>query len=113
MSYRETVIIEHLQGGQPRAYADSVYEAIISIRVEGMLTNGGVFYRDMSQPRVEQIVALFVRPFARPPKDAWSPVLEVCEPTGPTTEMVEESHPKWKPKKESRWRVVVRQPYCD
>jgi len=125
---RHLLEINHLRGGQPRPYADAVYEAEITCFVaeslldgEGELASG--CYLELSEEVVRDLCRLFVRPFEDPPGDVFAPRLEVCEPVGPTSAMV--AHPRlcrpadpkyrdvWLPKKQSRWRVRVREPYCD
>lgn len=109
---KEIIEIEHIRSGQPRAYADSVYESKIIIRVEGTLLNNGIFYRELNINLVKQLTQMFVRPF-KETKGFLEPYLELCEPIGPTKEMIEKAHPKWVPKENSRWRVIVVEPYSD
>ena len=47
----KTIIeIENIQSGQPRAYADSIYEANISIFNMGILNDGSGFYNSPALP---------------------------------------------------------------
>lgn len=68
MAIRDYVIIDHVQAGQPRAYADSVYSAYITKRREGVLTNGGKFYIQLKEPDVREMARIFVRPFKDNPE---------------------------------------------
>lgn len=108
-----SLVIERLQAGQPRAYADSYYEGIISLRNDGTLTHDGVFYQELNEDLVKRIAKLFLHPFPDKPECWADPILKVCEAIGPTEEMVSTAHEKWKPKKHSRWRVVIVDPYKD
>ena len=104
--------IETIRSGQPRAYADSFYEANISMKADGALLNGASYYHTMSRDTVLTLTRLFVHDFSD--SNEWHvPKLKCCEAIGPTPEMVQESHPKWHPKKESRWHVLIVQPYLD
>lgn len=109
---KTTIEIEHLQGGQRRAYADSCYEAIITMKSNSLIDKA-IFYYTLDMEKVKEITQLFVHPFVEKPTSWADPILKRCEAIGPTEEMVKESHPKWIPKKESRWHVMVVQPYTD
>ena len=127
-SMRHLIEIRHRRGGQPRPYADAVFEAEITCFVAESLNDANGqqlsgFYRRLSEEVVKDLCRLFVRPFDDPPKDTFSARLEVCEPIGPTREMEENPslcRPQapayrdvWAPKHDSRWLVRVREPYCD
>ena len=104
--------IEMVKAGQPRPYADSEYEAFISEKVEGMLRGGAVFYRELRKEAIESLACHFVRKYSTEP-GPFDARLEICEPVGPTNEMTNECCENWKPKQQSRWRVFIREPYCD
>jgi hypothetical protein len=108
-----SIEIDILQAGQPRAYADSFYEAYISCRVDGMLMDKAVFYRDLGEDTVKSLARLFVHGFDDVPKDWAAPVLKICAPVGPTPEMKSISHEKWEPKHVSRWHVLIVLAYTD
>lgn len=113
---RDYVIIDHIQGGQPRPYADAVYSAYISKRREGVLTNGGKFYIQLQENDVREMARLFVRPFKDNPEYSLMPYLAEIRIEEPTTEMIEEcasAGETWKPQAGTRWFVKVIQPYTD
>lgn len=110
---KEIIEIETLKAGQPRPYADSVYEATISVRVEGMLLNRVVFYRNLDERIVKGITRLFVGNFVDEP-NMFDARLEVCKPIGPSEEMKEiAKNPNWLPKENSRWLVKIIVPFDD
>ena len=47
----DDIIIEHHQHGQARRYADSVYEAYISVRIVGDLIGTAVHYLNLKRRR--------------------------------------------------------------
>ena len=111
---RDYLIIDHVQAGQARPYADSIYSAYISKRREGVLTNGGKFYVQLKEADVREIARLLVRPFDDNPANVWRPRLEECRSVGPTSEMIEESaDDNWKPDKNTRWFVKIVETYTD
>ena len=105
--------IDLTQAGQARPYADTIYEAAISARVEKMLTNNSIFYRSLNQETVKQLTRLFVREFEDEPGSPWAATLTTCEPIGPTEEMKRIAHKKWQPGRESRWKVRVTEMFTD
>lgn len=111
----KTIIeIENIQSGQPRAYADSIYEANISIFNMGILNDGSGFYNNLSKERVIEIAKMFVHKFDDHPVGWFSPKLIRCEPIGPTKEMTERcTHPKWQPGLNTRWNVVIKEAFTD
>lgn len=110
---KEIIEIETLKAGQPRPYADSIYEATINVRVEGMLLNETVFYRKLDKKTVKEIARLFVRAFEDEP-GMLQAKLEVCKPIGPSKEMKEiAKNPNWLPGENSRWLVQIVEPYTD
>jgi len=96
-----------------KRYADTTHEAYITCRTEGMLSDGAIFYPDLTEEEVKCLAKLFVEDFNESPEGWWETRLEVCEPVGPTNEMIKQAHPKWKPGKCSRWYVKVVEPYTD
>jgi hypothetical protein len=107
------VIIEDKECGQPRPYADSFYSGYISARCEGVLTDGSVFYFSLQENKVKELARLFIREFKDDTKGWWEAKLLECRPVGPTEEMIKESHPKYLPKKESRWFVRLTEAFTD
>lgn len=111
MSQHEIIVLT-VRHGQPRPYADSTYEAYISCRRTGVLTNNAIFYQRLTRAAIEDLTRIFVRPFHNPA--AWhESALVTCDPVGPTPEMTEECHEKWPPTMETRWHVKVVKPYLD
>lgn len=114
LNMKDYIIIDHVQGGQPRPYADSVYSAYISKRREGVLTDGGKFYAQLSETDVKEIARLFVRRFEDQPANYWRPILVECRAVDPTPEMIAESAgDSWKPSTGSRWFVKIVEAYTD
>jgi hypothetical protein len=111
---KKIIEIESLQSGQPRPYADSFYEANISIFNVGTLTDGSGFYQSLSKELVLKIAKILVHNFEEVPENWASPKLVRCEPIGPTKEMIEKcTHPKWQPGPNTRWNVVIKEEYTD
>ena len=111
---KKLIEIDTLQSGQPRPYADSVYEATISIYNIGTLMNNHGFYQTLNRKLVIELTKLFVHPFYETSTCWADSKLACCEPIGATKEMIEKcSHPMWQPKKESRWLVKVIAPFTD
>lgn len=111
---RDHIIIDHVQGGQARPYADSIYSAYIAKRREGVLTNGGSFYVQLQEADVKEIARMLVRRFDDVPANCWCPRLEECRPVEPTQEMIEQSAgDSWTPKKGARWFVKIVEAYTD
>lgn len=111
---KDYLIIEHVQTGQPRPYADSIYSAYISKRREGVLTEGGKFFIELKEQDVRELTRLLVRPFDDQPSNVFRPRLEECRAVGPTNEMIEEAAGEhWKPGKNTRWFVKVVETYTD
>lgn len=110
---RDYVIVDHVQIGQPRPYADSVYSAYISKRREGVLTNNSKFYIQLQESDVRELARVLVRPFKDNPEHSLTPHLAECRAEEPTTEMIEEAAEGWKPTRGARWFVKVIEPYCD
>jgi hypothetical protein len=81
---RDYVIIDHVEGGQPRPYADSVYSAYISLRREGMLLNNQKFYVQLDERKVKDLARLCVRSFDDEPKN-WASALDHIAAFDPTT----------------------------
>lgn len=110
----KTIIeVEQVRGGQPRPYADAIYEAYLSCRCEGVLMHGAIFYQNLTQDHAKLLTKLFVHEFPDEPGHHFSPRLTTCEAVGPTQVMRETAHEKWTPKQESRWHVVVIVPCTD
>jgi hypothetical protein len=110
---RDSVIIAHVQTGQPRPYADSIYSAYISKLREGVLINGGKFYIQLNESDVRDLARVLVRSFKDNPEHFLNPFLAEIRAEEPTPEMIAECANGWKPTKGSRWFVKVIQPYCD
>jgi hypothetical protein len=110
---KEIVEIQTIQTGQPRPHADSIYEAFISIRCEGVLRNEAIFYRSLNEDLVKKITQILFRSYKEKPENVLDSRLEICKSVGPTPEMIKIAHPKWEPKHTSRWLVRVVVPYCD
>ena len=109
---KDFVIIEHVQSGQPRPYADSIYSAYISKRREGVLTDGGSFYIQLQEPDVRELARVLVRPFKDNPEHVFVPCLAECRAEEPTEEMIKLSAGQnWKPTKGSRWFVKIVETY--
>ena len=111
--FKNIIEIEILQAGQPRAYADSIYEAYISCRVEGALLRGKIFYLRLTEETVKGLTQLFVHPFDDIPTHAFSPRLTLCKPIGPSQEMISISDEQWKPDFDTRWHVKVELLFTD
>lgn len=105
--------IDLVHAGQPRRYADAYYEAYITCRDEGTLMDGAIFYLELSKEDVKILTQQWVRNFTKTPEHPFAPTLTVCKAVGPTPEMIQIAHEKWKPKKHSRWHVIVVEPYTD
>lgn len=105
--------VETVRAGQPWPYADSVWEAYISCRVEGLLKDGAALYLELDEAKIRTITKLFVREFPDEPPHVFAPRLTVCEPVGPTEKMKEIAHKKWEPEGKSRWHVIVVQLFAD
>jgi len=111
---RDYVIIDHVEGGQPRPYADSVHSAYISLRREGMLLNNQKFYVQLDEEKVKDLARLCVRGFNDEPKNWASARLVECKDVGPSEEMKKEVGPgTWEPKEKTRWFVRIVEPYTD
>jgi hypothetical protein len=111
---KDHIIIEHVQAGQPRPYADSIYSAYISKRREGVLTDGKVFYVQLTEPAVRELARLLVRRFDDKALNAWSPTLKECFSVEATEEMKKETgSAAWSPKPGCRWFVKIVEPYTD
>lgn len=91
MARRDYVIIDHVEGGQPRPYADSIYSAYISLRREGVLLNDQKFYLQLDEQKVRHLARLCVRGFEDEPKNWASARLVECKDVGPTDEMINET----------------------
>lgn len=113
MTRKLVIEIETVRSGQPRAYADSEDEAIITARREGVLMGNSIFYMELKEETVKTITREFFRPFKDKPETPFDAKLVMCKAIGPTEEMRAAAHPRWAPGQKSRWRVVVREPYCD
>lgn len=98
--------------GQPRPYADSVYSGWITIERDGELLDHAIFYQEISQELAATLAKLFIRKWEDSP-GALGTRLQELTPIGPTVQMIQAAHPKWKPKLHSRWYVKVVQPYLD
>ena len=83
---KKIIEIEIIQSGQPRPYADHIYEAFFQIRSEGFLTNGACFYFIINEEFAKDITRLFVHDFKDNP-DWYQPKLIKLEPVKPTEEM--------------------------
>ena len=109
----DDIIIEHHQHGQARRYADSVYEAYISVRIVGDLIGTAVHYLNLQEATVKDIARNWVRPFKDKPSSPFAATLTVCEPVGPTELMRKEVHPKHPCTQESRWYVKIVEAFTD
>jgi hypothetical protein len=58
MARRDYVIIDHVESGQPRPYADAVFSAYISLRREGVLLNNQKFYVQLTEEKVKDLARL-------------------------------------------------------
>jgi|ERR1019366_2916549 hypothetical protein len=105
--------IDTLHSGQARPYTDSLWEANISAKCTGMLTNDSVFYRELRRETVIQLAKIFVQHFDENNNSWPNPKLTNCKPIGPTNEMITIAHPKWLPGVYSRWNIVIKQEYLD
>jgi hypothetical protein len=111
---KDYLIIDHVQGGQPRPYADSVYSAYISKRREEMLLNGRNLYIELDEQVVKGLARLCVRDFEDEPKNWASARLVECKAVGPTDEMKKEiGEGPWTPGTNTRWFVRIVEPYTD
>ena len=121
MSRKDTITVEIIRSGQPRPYADSVCEAVISSRCDGTLLNGHFFWHHFGDERIKEMANVLLSPFKAKP--AWfESRLESLTPLEPTAEMLaafdaqgmkQEAANAWRPKLGCRWRVVIVQPYLD
>lgn len=92
----QTIHIQWHQAGQPRRYADSLYEATFTF-------GGELLGKQWDPPEkmVKRIAAFFLHPVT-PVKDKneergwWEPFFDSCRKLGPST-----------------WRVCIREPYTD
>lgn len=106
------ITIEHIASGQPRAYADSRYEAVITFYSAESLIGGAGHFFHYPKERALQFFRENVHEYKDDP--AWhEPKLVMCEAIGPTPEMDAMVHPKWPNKANCRWRIAVMQPYLD
>lgn len=115
MSARDYVIIDRVEGGQPRPYADSVYSGYISLRREGMLLNNQKFYVQLTEDKVKTLARVCLRHFEDEPKNWASARLVECKAVGPTDEMkAETGSGTWEPKEDSvRWFIRIVEPFTD
>ena len=65
---KTVITIEHLRGGQPRPYADSVYEAKITAERHGVFTNGRVIPYYLTEAEVKKLTRMFVHGFSDNPE---------------------------------------------
>lgn len=94
------ITVEHIRSGQPRPYADSVYEAIITIEGGIPSSQKGYDLRWRGQEStIKEIAKMFVRNFADTPTPFQTGLTEI--------EMIEETDFC------RRWRVVIVEPYTD
>ena len=109
------VEIEILQAGQPRPYADSMYEAYVSCRLDGIYTYGRPVYRILTEHEVKQLAKLFVHSVVLPDEAGWwEPQLKLCAAVGPTPDMIAESKDPGRPMpQEVRWHIQIVQQYTD
>jgi hypothetical protein len=111
---KDFVIVEHVQSGQARPYADSIYAAYISKRREGVLTDGSNFWIQLKESDVRELARVLVRPFVDNPENCFQPRLAECRSEEPTKEMIAESaNEHWRPTKGSRWFVKIIETYTD
>jgi len=98
--------VEWIQAGQPRAYADSVYEAKISFMQKNAIRQGEVTKRYVTEDEAKKIAQMFVRPFHEGSDRAWHHAkLAVCAMLDAKKAMGAE--------KASQWRVKIVEPYKD
>lgn len=86
--------IQTISAGQPRPYADSIYEA----KIKFSFTDNTKLQYDPRQSVVEEVVRLFVHVFPGLEEDMgwWDPRLEFLNKTG-----------------KGEWHVKIRVPYDD
>ena len=107
---RGTVItIKTIRHGQARAYADSVYEAVIYCYQPNVLTTNAPLPRYITKETAKVLARLFVHDWADTPKFG-EPSLEFLGPEPDPCRLVTSPMPL---DKSSCWRVVVMQPYLD
>ena len=111
--FKNIIEIETLHAGEPCAYADSIYEAYISCRVEGSLLPRMIFYLRLTEEKVKGLTQLFIHPFDDIPTHAFSPRLTLCKPIGPSQDMIDKADKNWKPDHDTRWHVKVEMLFTD
>jgi hypothetical protein len=89
-----SVTVELVRAGQPRAYADHVYEAYLTFSVPEGLGWSSKYGRKEEQ--VKPYIPLFVHPFVEENRQWHQPWLEKLEQVSP-----------------GRWHVIVKSPYLD
>lgn len=125
------VTVKTIRSGQPRPYADTVYESLIFCYRPSVLTTGGPVNCPINRKQAEQLVRIFVSDWDDEPKfldprlELLRPEPDPCGLDKPYTLTKYGSHLlARKPvdpventpvddTSSNCWRVVVRWPYCD
>lgn len=110
----KTIIeIDHICSGQPRPYADHVYEAYITMQGIGVLADPYVMFYNVKEEHAKELAKKYVHKWADEP--GWAgPALKVFESVGLTQaqqKLVPEGFRKHL--NNARWHVKIVQPYLD
>ena len=113
---KDTVTVEIIRSGQPRPYADTVCEAIISSRCDGTLMNGHFFWHHIGEARIKEMAQVLLNTTFKAKPEWFESRLESLVPLEPTAEMLAEfdaqgmkkpAADSWRPKTGCRWRIVI------
>lgn len=108
---RGTVIsFQHVRSGQPRPYADSVYETIICAHQPNIYTTGAPGLRYISRTVARELARTFVRNFSDTPAP-YGAVLRELTPCPNPWGIPERGHDE--EDLSACWRVVIVEPFTD
>ena len=106
------ITIKRIRSGQPRAYADSVDEAIIFCFQPNVLTTNAPLLRTITKPIAEYLARLFVSDWSPEPKFLESR-LNFLEPVPNPCGLEEYKNRLGEEVRASAWHVKITHPYCD
>lgn len=106
--------IQHIHGGQPRPYADSIYESVIFLHQPNALTTGAPLTRSITEAEARALARIFVRGWSDDPQFL-QPYLEFIRPEPNPCGLEDYGATKrpGDPVRSCCWRVRVVEPYCD
>lgn len=106
------ISVQTIRAGQPRAYADSIYEALIFCHRPNVFTTGAPAMAFITEEEAKSLAKIFVHRFEDTPKFLEPRLVSIKPEKNPCGLDESSTLFNWEGRAPC-WRVVINQPYCD